>query len=79
MTLPILPEGWFDLPPEQRRQWEQLQRQHANHEWRKATRLEHRSGARRRGLHRSFLVMVTPLLLVIVIAALTIGVGLGVI
>ena len=72
VTLPMFPNGWFDLPPEQRRQWDQLQLQDAHYEWIKAVRLENRRRARSRGLDRLFPMAVTLLLLGIFIADLSI-------
>jgi hypothetical protein len=45
VTLPLLPDGWSRLPGEQRRQWEQLQRQHAQYEWRRSAMLQRRAHA----------------------------------
>ena len=72
----MLPNGWFNLPPEQRRQWDQLQLQHAHYEWRQAARLQHRgrAAASSVALASLFRVLVTPVLLVLFIAALSIAV-----
>jgi hypothetical protein len=72
VTLPLLPDGWLDLPPEQRRQWDQLQLQHAHYEWRRSVMLQHRAVASSVRLARLVRFAVTPTLLVLVVAALTI-------